>query len=150
MPWIFVTYALCTTLADHPHTQTIVRTTCLCPKREAKVKVAAPWQTFLGFCFVLFFSPVNSWDYCFTQGFHKFPKTDRELLTHLIFLGVEQSLVSSAWAKRFWLAIKNSFGLFQVQFFCWSLWRCTAVFKGFLWDCIKDFNRTRNWISAPK
>ena len=45
-----------------------------------------------------------------------------------------ESLMSSAWAKCVWLAIKNSFGLFQLQFFCWSLWRCAAVFKGFLWD----------------
>ena len=40
---LIVEYALCTTLADHPDTQSIVQTTRRCPKCEAKV--AAPWQT---------------------------------------------------------------------------------------------------------
>ena len=44
MTWIFVAYALCTTLANHPDTQSIVQTTHLCLKHEAKVKVMAPWQ----------------------------------------------------------------------------------------------------------
>ena len=42
--WI-AQYSQCTTLADHPHTQTTVQIMCLCPKSEAKVKVVAPWQT---------------------------------------------------------------------------------------------------------
>ena len=45
MPWLIVAYALCTTLADHPDTQLILQTTCLCPRCKAKVKVAALWQT---------------------------------------------------------------------------------------------------------
>ena len=45
MHWLIVAYALCTTLADHPDTQSIVQTTRLCPRSEATVKVAAPWQT---------------------------------------------------------------------------------------------------------
>ena len=42
MPWLIVAYALCTTLADHPDTQSIIQTTRLCPRCEAKV--AVPWQ----------------------------------------------------------------------------------------------------------
>ena len=45
MPWIFVVYALCTMLADHPDTQSTTQTTCLFQKCEANVKVATPWQT---------------------------------------------------------------------------------------------------------
>ena len=45
MPWLIVAYALCTMLADHPNTQSIVQTTHLCLRCEAKVKVVAPWQT---------------------------------------------------------------------------------------------------------
>ena len=45
MPWLIVEYALCTTLADHPDTQSTVQTTRLCPRWEAKVNVAALWQT---------------------------------------------------------------------------------------------------------
>ena len=32
-------------LADHPDTQSIVQTRCLCPRCKAKVKIMAPWQT---------------------------------------------------------------------------------------------------------
>ena len=45
MPCIFVVYALCTMLADHPDTQSTTQTTCLFQKCEANVKVATPWQT---------------------------------------------------------------------------------------------------------
>ena len=43
--WLIVAYTLCTMLADCPDNQSIVQTTHLCPRCEAKVKVTAPWQT---------------------------------------------------------------------------------------------------------
>ena len=45
MPWLIVEYALCTTLADHTNTHSTGQTTRRCPRCEAKVKVAALWQT---------------------------------------------------------------------------------------------------------
>ena len=45
MPWLIVAYALCTMLADHPNTQLTVQTMHCCLRCEAKVRVAALWQT---------------------------------------------------------------------------------------------------------
>ena len=44
MSQLTVAYALRTTLADHPDTQSTVQTTRRCLRCEAKVKVVAPWQ----------------------------------------------------------------------------------------------------------
>ena len=54
MRWLIVACALWTTLADHPDTQSIVQTTRLCPRCDAKVKVVALWQT-------AYWNPANYW-----------------------------------------------------------------------------------------
>ena len=41
MPWLIVAYALCTMLADHPNTQSIVQTACLC------LRCQPPWSLLL-------------------------------------------------------------------------------------------------------